>query len=189
MDVQLNQHHYVFGTLNDFLSGKELPDTLDERYRQKIVKLIVQENNFHKTDVKRSIEHIIKAGKKKAIIKCDYEITYNNKIICMIKYAPGSLVTRRLSTLAFSRAIVSYQIPFVVITNGEDAEILDGESGKIINTGLSNLPRFEQVSELFSSFSFKPIDKMKQEQASRIVYACEIDGACPCDTDICTLES
>ena len=100
----------------------------------------------------------------------------------MIKYAPGSLVTRRLSTLALSRIIKSYQIPIVVVTNGEDAEILEGDSGNVTSTGLDNLP----VKNI-EKFSFKPIKKTMFDQASRIVYACEIDGACPCDSDVCII--
>ena len=188
MENQSNPHHLVLGKLKDFLTGSVLTDTHDERYRQKIAKKLVLDGRFEKKDIESNITLEVVAGQKKAAIKVDFLVKYQEKPIALIKYAPGSLVTRRLSTLALSRIIKPYQIPIVVITNGEDAEILDGNSGKVIATGLENLPDKDIVKENMASFSFKPIKKAIFDQASRIAYACEVDGACPCDSDVCIIE-
>ena len=59
--------------------------------------------------------------------------------MCMVlKYGPGSLVTRRRAVLAVSRLIAPYQVPVAVITNGRDAEIIDGASGKVAASGLDS---------------------------------------------------
>ena len=188
MEIQANQHHLVLGKLNDFLTGSVLADTLDERHRQKIAKKLVLDGRFEKKDIESNVSLEVIAGQKRAVIKIDFLVRYQGKIIALIKYAPGSLVTRRLSTLALSRIMKSYQIPIVVITNGEDAEILDGDSGKVIATGLENLPDKENIKKNTLFFSFKPIKKNTFDQASRIAYACEVDGACPCDSDVCIIE-
>ena len=188
MENQSNSHHLVLGKLNDFLTGSVLADTLDERYRQKIAKSLVMDSRFEKKDIESNITLEVVAGYKKAALKVDFLVKYQRKTIAMIKYAPGSLVTRRLSTLAVSRIIKPYQIPIVVVTNGEDAEILDGNSGKVMATGIENLPDKESVKENMVSFLFKPIKKTLFDQASRIAYACEVDGACPCDSDVCIIE-
>jgi hypothetical protein len=106
----------------------------------------------------------------------------------MIKFAPGSLVTRRLATLALSRIIRPYQIPFAIITNGEAAEIIDGYTGRVIAEGLDKLPDRDAVRAGMSGFSFNYTEKEVFDKASRIAYACEIDGACACDSDICVIE-
>ncbi|MBU8911589.1 MAG: type I restriction enzyme HsdR N-terminal domain-containing protein, partial [Desulfobacterales bacterium] len=147
MESQSNPHHLVLGKLNDFLTGSVIADTLDERYRQKIAKNLVIDGSFKKKDIKSNINIEIAAGDKKAVIKVDFLVKYQNKIIAVIKYAPGSLVTRRLSTLALSRIIKPYQIPIVVVTNGEDAEILDGNSGKVIAAGIENLLDKKNIKE------------------------------------------
>ncbi len=183
-----NPHHLILGELSDFLSGKTLPDTHDERYRQKILRLLVEKKLFKNEHIDRNLNIEIGTGRHLASIKLDFLIKFKDRKVCLIKYAPGSLVTRRLSTLAISRTIVDYQIPYVVITNGEDAEILDGDTGKVIDTSLSNIPSFQMIMDQFSHFSFQSVKEAKQKQASRIAYACEVDGACPCDTDICILE-
>jgi hypothetical protein len=188
MENQSNPHHLVLGKLNDFLTGIVLPDTLDERFRQKIARKLVIDGQFKKTEIKSNIPLEVIAGPKKAAIKIDFLVNVNEKIIALIKFAPGSIVTRRLSTLALSRIIKPYQIPIVVITNGEDAEILEGDSGKVISTGLKKLPDKKSVEKNISSFSFKPINEAMFDKASRIAYACEIDGACSCDSDICIIK-
>lgn len=189
MTAKANEHHLVMGELEDMLSGQMLPDTHDERYRQKICALILNQKKFKKNEVQGRFEHILKAGDLTARIYIDFLIQYKDKIVILIKYAPGSLVTRRLSTLALSRTIAPYQIPIVVVTNGEDAEIIDGQTGKVMSTGFEGMPDREYVIDHFSQYPFNTISASVLEQASRIAFACEVNGACPCDTDVCILEN
>ncbi len=188
MKPSANPHHLVLGELKDFLSGALISDTHDERYRQKIARILVLENKFDKKDIEANVNIEISTGGKKARIKLEFLIFHKKKIVGLIKYAPGSLVTRRLSTLALSRLVSPYQIPFVVITNGEDAEIIDGDSGKIIATGLDCIPDKEKIKKEWDIFPFKPIHDSVFDQASKIAFACEVDGSCPCDTDIFIFE-
>ena len=44
--VDTSGHHIVYGTLQDFLTGEELPDTDDERYRQQLARFLVKEKGF-----------------------------------------------------------------------------------------------------------------------------------------------
>jgi hypothetical protein len=187
MSTDPNPHHLILGMTKDFLTGNELIDTHDERYRQKIARRLVLENHFDKKDIHVRIEVEISAGSKKVRIKIDFLVQHCDRTVMLIQYAPGSLVTRRLSTLALSRIVRPYQIPIAVITNGEDAEIISGDSGKVINTGLQNIPDKEAIMRQWASFAFKAIDSPILNQASGIFFACEIDGACPCDSDICII--
>lgn len=188
MNTETNPHHLVLGRLKDFLTGAERTDTHDERYRQKIAGKLVLEKGFDRADIEANTGVEISAGGKKAGLKVDYLVRHQGKIVMLIKYAPGSLVTRRLSTLALSRIVKPYQIPVVVITNGEDAEIMEGDSGRVTASGLDKIPDKGDVIKNYDSFSFKPIHKTIFDQASKIVFACEVDGSCPCDSDICILD-
>lgn len=184
-----NDHHYVFGELVDILTGQVIPDTHDERYRQKIAKILLEDKGFAKADLLRSVPHEITAGEKKARIKIDFLIRIKDKTVGLIKYAPGSLVTRQLSTIALSRTVVPHQIPIVILTNGEDAHVMDGRTGKLVSEGFSGFPDKESVLSDFDNFSFETLSAPVLDQASRIVFACEIDGACPCDSDVCVIEN
>ncbi len=96
----------------------------------------------------------------------------------IIKYAPGSLVTRRRTVLAASRLAADYQIPFVIVTNGEDAEIIDGSTGNIISHGLDSILSKPELIKNTADKDFKPISAKQITMESRIIYALEVDGSC-----------
>ncbi len=179
------------GEMKDYLTGKTIPDTHDQRYLQKLSVLLVEDLGYAKSDIESNTEILVHAGGRSGTLNIDFLIHHGDHVMMMIKYAPGSLVTRRLSNVALSRIIVPYQIPLVVTTNGEDAEVISGTSGKVVGEGLAaipgvNDPLIRGICEPLAAISTKLAD-----QASRIAFACWIDGSCAvdnafkCDTWYC----
>jgi len=188
MCMEKNPHHLVMGELVDFLTNDTLADTHDERYRQKIARHLVQVCGYDKTDIHSRREVTIRAGLQSALVRIDFLVQAGEKAGMMVRFAPGSLVTRRLSNLAMSRIVFSYQIPVVVITNGEDAEIINGLTGRVTGHGIDSMPDRQALAALDSRTAFPVISEDLFEKASRIAFACEVDGACPCDTDVCIID-
>jgi len=183
----MNGHHLVMGTLTDFLSGDILDDTHDERYRQKIARMLVEEKGYRKSEIVSRYGVELQAGKRKAFIQADFLIILLNKKSMLIKYAPGSLVTRRRPSLAISRLVSRFQVPIVVITNGEDAEVVSGSAGKVIGNGLDSLPNREQLLAVCHTHRWKKISSNRVERESRLAYAYEVDDSCPCDDSVCRI--
>ncbi len=181
------KHHLVLGELKDFLTGQIIEDNHDERHRQRLAVFLVEEKAYAKENIISQIRLTIHAGEKKAIVKVDFKIQMFDKTCIIIKYGPGSLVTRRRPSLAASRLVEPYQIPFVVVSNGIDAEIMDGGSGNIIGKCLEDIPSRSEISRQFDHLEFKLISAKRAELESRILYAYEVDDACPCDENICRL--
>ncbi len=173
-----DSHHLILGELVDFLSGKTIPDTHDERYRQQIARHLVNELGFDKSDIEAGREITIHTTGRSAVVKADFLIYRNQHAVMMINYAPGSLVTRRLPTLALSRLIFDYQIPFVVVTNGEDAELISGKTGKVEGEGLSAIPGPEHHIIQSLPDTFEAVSAKKRSQAEKIAFACLVDGSC-----------
>ena len=96
-------------------------------------------------------------------------------------------MTRRRSALAVSRLIAPYQVPLAVITNGQDAEIIDGLSGDVIDTGLEAIPSKGDLKKRLTNKILEPISERRAEMESRILYCYEVDDSCECDDDICKL--
>ena len=180
-------HHLILGKLVDFITGETLDDTLDERYRQKLARILVNEKGYLKGEIQPRFELLTKAGDNSAIIKVDYIITISGKVCMIIKFGPGSLVTRRHPVLAASRLVAPYQVPFAVITNGEDAETLEGSSGRVVASGLEGILDRATLARKTEKADFTAISKKEAEMASRILYCYEIDDSCPCDDTICKL--
>lgn len=180
-------HHLILGTLVDFITGEPLDDTLDERYRQQLAQLLVAQKGYFKTDIHPRKSILVSAGKSRARMPLDFEVTVSTVIGMIIKYGPGSIVTRCRPALALSRMVAPYQVPVVVVTNGETAEILEGGSGKTISEGLDTIPSRARLEEIVADADLSEISRKRYEMESRILYAFEIDGACPCDDTICRL--
>lgn len=178
-------HHLILGELTDFITGEPLDDTLDERYRQELARLLVDERGYDRSEIVPRTPLTARAGEQQAMLKIDLTVSIGDRVGMMIRFGPGSLVTRRRPSLAASRLLTGYQIPVVVITNGEDAEVLDGETGKVIGTGLDAIPDREFLGERMAAAGFTPVSPDRAERESRILFSYDVDGSCPCDDTIC----
>ncbi len=180
-------HHLILGELVDFITGETIQDTHDERYRQKLARLLVENKGYLKKEIEPRFELLLSVENKKAIVKIDYKVNLSHRTGMIIKYGPGSLVTRQRPALAASRLVAPYQIPFVVVTNGEDAEIIEGTTGNIISLGIDSIPAKDELINHINIEPFNLISSEQIEMESRILYAFEVDGSCPCDNTICRL--
>jgi hypothetical protein len=180
-------HHLVLGEIVDFIKGERLKDTHDERHRQKIARILVDEKGFQKQEIEPRKKLLVTAGDKRATVKIDFLIKLLDRICMIIKYGPGSMVTRRRSALAASRLVAPYQVPVAVVTNGEDADILDGLTGEVVFEGLGNIPSKSQLLKRIGNQLFSRIPDDRAEMEARILYFYEVDGSCPCDENICRL--
>ncbi|MCG8551619.1 MAG: type I restriction enzyme HsdR N-terminal domain-containing protein [Desulfobacterales bacterium] len=173
-----NSHHLILGELVDFLSGKTITDTHDERYRQQIARHLVNGLGFDKSDIEAGREVTLRTGERSQVVNADFLVYRNQRAIMMINYAPGSLVTRRLPTLALSRLIFDYQIPLVVVTNGEDAELISGETGKVQGEGMAAIPGPDHQMIKSLPDEFETVSAKRRSQAEKIAFACLVDGSC-----------
>jgi hypothetical protein len=181
------KHHLVLGEMKDFLTGKTIEDNHDERLRQKIARFLVEKKGYDKGDISARIPLTAAAGNKRAVLKVDFCICMLEKRLMIVKYGPGSLVTRRRPALSASRLIEPYQIPLVVVSNGIDAEVMNGADGKILGESLSAIPGKKEVLAEFNKFDFTEISPERALLESRILYAYEVDDSCACDGNICRL--
>jgi len=183
----MDGHHLILGELIDRVTGATLTDTHDERHRQKIAALLLDEKGYEKADIRPRVDLVLKVDAKKALVKVDFLVHLSERPAMMIKYGPGSLVTRQRPSLAISRLLTPYQIPVVVVSNGENAQILDGATGKVIASGLAAIPARAELAERLVSHVWQKMPPERTQMESRIAYCYEIDGACPCDDTICRL--
>lgn len=183
----MSDHHLILGTITDFISADTLDDTLDERHRQLIGHLLVEKKGYRKSQITPRHELEIRIPEKCARLLVTYIINIEDRIAMLIQYGPGSLVTRHRPALAMARLVTKYQIPRVVVTNGEQADTLDGSSGALLNTGLENIPNCDELTRFVQQHTWKVISRERAEMESRILMAFEVDDRCPCDDAICTI--
>jgi hypothetical protein len=183
----LGGHQLILGQLTDIITGNTLEDTHDERYRQAIARLLIEKKGYAREDIHPRSNLMVTAGAKKAIIQIDFTVVLQKRMIMIIRYGPGSLVTRHRPVLATSRVLTTYQIPLVVVTNGVEADVLDGKSGTLISQGLGTIPSKDELLANIACLKFEEIAAVRTEMESRIIYAFEVDGSCACDDTVCRL--
>jgi len=180
-------HHLVYGKLRDIVTGAMIEDTDDERLRQGIGRLLIDQKGYDRSAIQPRVALTVTAGPNRAVVPVDFLVHAAGRCCLLIKYGPGSLVTRHTPALAATRLVAPYQVPLAVVTNGRDADVLDTLTGNCIGSGFAAIPAARDMADLVPGFAFSPITPRQVEMASRVIYAYEVDGACPCDDTVCRL--
>lgn len=174
-------HHLVYGTLNDYLNSEELIDTDDERYRQELSRMMVEEKGYTPEELtpRRYIETLFARSFVRSTI--ELTVTISGKDFMILRYGPGSLVSRERAAIAAARVLnKEYRIPLAVVTNGEDAELLDTTTGAILEYGLQAIPDRTKAQEWLHDLTFlPPQDPEKREREMRILNAFDVERCCP----------
>ncbi len=178
--LRVSSHHLVYGSLRDYLTGEELTDTDDERIRQQLARMMVEEKGYAKGDLEpcRCVETLFSSQFVRSTITLT--VSLDGKRFMIIRYAPGSLVTRERSAIAAARVLEdTYQIPLAVVTNGRDAELLDTVTGKVLATGMEAIPDYQQARELLPTLVFRErMETKKRERELRILNAFDVEICC-----------
>jgi hypothetical protein len=184
MAADIKTHHMIYGELLDFVTGETLVDTDDERYRQKISRFLVEVKGFDKSDLemRRKIETLF--GGQFVVSRIDIVVMIENRRMMVVRYGPGSLVTRERPALAAARVLDPDRIiPLAIVTNGEDAEILDTMSGKVIGQGMDAFPDRQEILKLAEAEPIPGPEADRREKELRILNAFDIEICCvggPC---------
>ncbi len=178
-------HHLTYGLTEDFITGRRIVDSDDERYRQKLARLLVCERGWQKKDIepRQKIETLF--SNNFVVSTIDLVVSLNHQKFFILRYGPGSIVTRERPALAAARVLdEAHQIPYAIVTNGEDAEFIDVATGKILATGMASIPTKEQCLILSNSTQFLvPPTGDKRERELRILNSYDIEICCaggPC---------
>ena len=183
----MSTHHLILGKTVDFITGETIVDTHDERARQKIARFLVEEKGYSKSDIEVRREIPLNVDGNRATAKVDFVIRLDGRAFAIIIFGPGSLVTRERSTLAAARLIESYAVPFAVVTNGKDAEVMETKSGHVIAQGLEAIPSKGEALERMRTLTFEMVPEKRLEKEERILYVFDVLAKRECDEFTCSL--
>ena len=177
-------HHLIYGHLEDFITGERLVDTDDERFRQKIAHFLVEKKGWAKKDIepRRRIETLF-AGNF-VVSTIDFLVRYKGTPFMIVRYGPGSIVTRERPAIAAARVLLKEcRIPIAVVTNGQDAVILETKKGQKIGEGLEAIPGKDEAAAFLADYPPGPFPEERRERELRILNAYDVEICCaggPC---------
>ncbi len=173
-------HHLIYGTLKDFLTGEELTDTDDERIRQELSRFMVEKKDYAKEHFQPRLRIETLFSGNFVISTIELTVNLQNRQFMIIRYGPGSLVSRERAAIAAARVInPDYVIPLAIVTNGRDAELLDTTTGKILDFGLQSIPDCNTAAKMLEHLVFLPPFKgERRERELRILNAFDVERCC-----------
>lgn len=178
-------HHMIYGTIKDYITGETIVDTDDERFRQKVARFLVEKKGYPKKNIqaRKKIETLF--GKSFVVSTIDLVISLQKKIFMVVRYGPGSLVTRERAAVAAARVLdPAYLVPYTVITNGLDAEFLDSKTGKVLAHGMDGIPNFTESKMLYDKTRYTKLHgDYQREMELRVLNAYDKEVCCaggPC---------
>ena len=177
-------HHMIYGHCFDYITGEKLVDTDDERIRQELARYMVEEKGWLKEEVEMRLRIETLFNRQFVTSKITMVLSLNGRRCLMLRYGPGSLVTRERPALAAARVLSEDAlVPLVVVTNGRDAELLDTCTGKVVGVGMASVPSRNQVEEMVPQLCFDSYDGNKRDGELRILNVFDVEVCCagsPC---------
>ena len=179
--------HLILGKTIDFITGETIVDTVDERARQRIARFLVEEKGYARSDIDTRRRLRLCVDGDTGDVGVDFVIRMNEKAVMLVLFGPGSLVTRERTTLAVARLLEPCVIPYSVITNGEDAEVMATKTGRVIGRGLNAVLSRNELSDRFDELLFDALSESRKEKEKRILFALDVLTRRECDEFTCNL--
>lgn len=151
-----------------------------EGIRRRVFEFLKNTRGYSEEDIEIDARHEVEVSDAGSVTSVDFIISIKGKRLIAIKCSPSELESRERHILAFSRVVSPYQIPYSVITNGEDARILDTVSGRLISEGISSLPSKEELLGKIKDIEFRQYPPERLEREKRILLAFDAIS-CPMD--------
>jgi len=179
----MSTHHLILGDLTDYITGRVLADTHDERARQSLARILVDEKGFDRSQIETAVLLPVAVDNDAGSVRVDFVIRLNQRIGLIVVYGPGAIVSRQRPALAAGRLLATYVIPRVVISNGEDAYVMDGYSGKVIGRGLAAIPSRTDVLAAQETSAEMRLDDDRRNKEQRILFCMEVltERECQCN--------
>ncbi len=139
------------GYIKDYVTGKLVQDTPEERVRQKIEHLLVDELGYGKfeIDVEKEIEVLI--GRKKISPRADLIVRVGITPVMVIETkAPEEDITIYRDQAKSYAKVHEPHIPIAVLTNYTDTEVWNVLEDKLIAQSISGILPRDKASELIS---------------------------------------
>lgn len=155
-------------------------DTDDERIRQSLALMMINDLKYCNDQLRSraTIETLF----AKSFVRSTIELVVScaDKEFMILRYGPGSLVSRERSAIAAARVLnKKYRIPLAVVTNGRDAELLDTITGNIIGYGVNSIPNAERAKKLVTELTYlPPLEAEQHERELRILNAFDVERCC-----------
>jgi len=158
-----------YDMLTDFVTGNEVPNIGAEENRQRVERFLIETKGYSKDDIEVDADLKFTLGDEEIRSNVDLVVRIQRKRFMVLKCVPGSLVSRQRETLAAARLLDVYQIPFSVVTDGKDAELLDTVTGQVLDQDMGAIPSKEEAIQRMKEIKLQPFPQERLER-EKIIF-------------------
>lgn len=158
-----------YDILVDFVTGNKVPNIGAEEIRQQVERFLVETKGYSKEDIEVDAPLQFTIGHEEIRSNVDLVVSVAGKRFMVVRCVPGSLGSRHRETLAAARLLEAYQIPFSVVTDGKNAELLDTVTGEMIADGMEAIPCRDDAMEWLKRLKIEPFPHEKLER-EKIIF-------------------
>lgn len=134
---------------------------------------LTKEKGFNPKEIENNPQIEIALSDCKATVSIDFILNLSSTSFAVIKCANSALESWERYLTAFARATKDYQIPYAMVTNGNEARIIDIIAGAKIGDSIQEFFTLEEALNVMKKFKKIPCPISRLEKEKRIIYAFE----------------
>lgn len=157
--------------MEEYLSHIELTQV-----QKRVIDFLISQKGYTSEDIEINKDFKVDLLDVSFNARADIALKIGEKIFCVIKCVMSSLESWERHSIAFGRVACPYQIPYAIITDSENARMLDVTDGRLISEGLDSIPSRTDVMKFINEKLFYPYPTEKAEKEKRILYAFDAIG-------------
>jgi hypothetical protein len=129
----------------DFITGRSVPHVGPEISRQRVERYLVEEKGYRREEILVDAPIAVDIDGETYRSTVDLVVRIDARPLIAVKCAAGSLGSREREIVSAARLLTDSPLPLAVVSDGSDAIVLDGGSGKKRGSGLAAIPSREEA--------------------------------------------
>jgi hypothetical protein len=163
-----------------FREGAVVPSACElikeEVIRQKVHDFLLGKKGYVAEDIAEEVPFYLKTDREVFRLKVSMVVQIKGRPLVLIKCGAGSILARERPTLALARLFGEYQVPLTIVTNGDEASILNTLTGETLGCGLEAIPDKKHLLSQLADLKTIPLPEKRVKLEKQILSAFEALG-------------
>lgn len=141
--------------------------------KQLVWTVLLEDKKYEPGDIAIDPEYTLQLSSGQAPVSMDMVVRLAGMDFLAIKCSSSDIESWVRYVTAFARAVNDYQMPYTMVTDGENAKIIDVLKGTLIGESIHDLFTRGQAMEKMKDFQKIPCPEKRHEKEKSIVHAFE----------------
>lgn len=158
-------------TIRDYLTGEAIDATTYEDLRQALARMLVEEKGYPADRLEPRVAVHFPTADGEYCRTIDLAVRdQGGKPLLILVFCPGQVNTFSRECLAAARLFPAGPVPFVVVTDLKEAQLLCVADGTILAHGIHALPSYGSLEALAAAHPVAPLTDDRYDRECRILH-------------------